>query len=87
MTVYVDGAKNKLGRMKMSHMLADSLDELHDIARKVGLKKEWFQENKTPHYDLCQSKRKLAIEFGAIEINNRKLVQLIHYWRESIILS
>lgn len=82
MSVYVDRAKNKLGRMKMSHMLADSLEELHEIAEKVGLKREWFQENKTPHYDLCQSKRKLAIKLGAIDVNNRELVQIIYYWRE-----
>ena len=81
MTVYVDHMQADLGRMKMSHMVADSLDELHDMARKIGLKREWFQDHETPHYDLCQSKRRLAISLGAVEIDNRKLVELIRSWR------
>ena len=81
MAVYVDKGKISYGRMKMCHMLADSLNELHDMARKLGLKREWFQDNKTPHYDICQAKRKLAIEFGAIEANRVKVVQLIRKYR------
>lgn len=78
MSVYVDKAQNPFGRMKMCHMVADSLEELHDMAKKIGMKREWFQDNKDhPHYDLSITKRKLAIQFGAIEIDNKQLVELI----------
>lgn len=50
----------------MSHMFADTEDELHAMAEKVGLRRAWFQSHRTPHYDLCQQKRKMAIDLGAI---------------------
>lgn len=81
MTVYVDKAKNKFGRMTMCHMLADSLDELHAMAEKIGLKREWFQPVSTPHYDLSMSKRSQAIKSGAVEIDNKKVVEIIRKYR------
>lgn len=82
MTVYVDAAQNPYGRMKMCHMMADSIEELHEMADKLGLKREWFQPESTPHYDICQAKRKLAIENGAIEADRYKIVELIRKYRE-----
>jgi hypothetical protein len=43
------------------------LRELHEIARKIGLKPEWFQTDnpRFPHYDLTASKRRLALLNGA----------------------
>lgn len=81
MPVYVDNGAHPYGRMKMAHMLADTMDELHEMAARVGLKREWFQNHDTPHYDLCQSKRRLAISFGAVEIDRRQVVKLIREWR------
>lgn len=81
MPVYVDKAANLLGRMRMSHMLADTLEELHAMAEHVGLKREWFQNHGTPHYDLCQAKRRLALGAGAVEIDRRQTVALIRAWR------
>ena len=76
MTVYVDDAKNKLGRMLMSHMIADSLDELHEMAVRIGLRREWFQSTSLPHYDVSQSKRMIAVKFGAILVTRRELVRI-----------
>lgn len=81
MAVYVDNAKNRLGRLKMAHMLADSLDELHAMADRVGLRREWFQGEGTPHYDLCQARRKLAVQAGAIELDRRGVVAVIRRLR------
>lgn len=53
-----------------SHMWADTLDELHAMAARVGMKKEWFQDHRVlPHYDLVTTKRALAIKLGAVEAN------------------
>lgn len=50
-------------------MLASDLDELHTLAAKIGLRRDWFQEEHTfPHYDLTASKRRLALQHGAIPI-------------------
>lgn len=81
MPVYVDNQQNPYGRMKMCHMLADSIPELHAMADKLGLKRVWFQDEGTPHYDICQAKRKLAISLGAIEADRRKVVELIRFYR------
>ena len=57
-------------------MMTDgNIEELHSFAKRIGLKREWFQDNKTsPHYDLMESKRKSAIKLGAIEISSREMV-------------
>jgi hypothetical protein len=67
--------------MLMSHMLADTDTELHAMAKRIGLKREWFQPRSTPHYDVSQSARQRAIACGAKEIGNRELVQLIRRMR------
>ena len=83
MPVYVDNEKYPVRRMLMCHMLADSLSELHEMADKIGVSRKWFQNKKngTPHYDICQSKRKLALKFGAIEADRKKTVDIIRLWR------
>jgi hypothetical protein len=82
MAVYVDGARNPLGRMLMSHMLADTEEELHAMAFAVGVDRRHFQQHGTSHYDICQSKRALAVRLGAIEVNRHDLVRLIRRLRE-----
>lgn len=82
MSVYVDKPVAQFGRMVMCHMLADSLDELHEMADKIDLPRKYFQKDvKTPHYDLCKSKRKLAVLHGAIEVSRRELGQIIRSMR------
>lgn len=66
------GAAKKHGKQWCHLWPADttpeSLQELHEVAQKIGLKRSYFQNHKWfPHYDLVPSKRKLAIERGAIE--------------------
>lgn len=57
------------------HMFCDAgeEDKLHAMAHSLGLKRAWFQSHsKTPHYDLVPSKRRMAINFGAVEIDARE---------------
>ena len=81
MTVYVDNGKHPYRGMKMCHMLADTLDELHGMAARVGLRRAWFQTRNTPHYDICQAKRAEAVRLGAVEIGRRQVAALIRHKR------
>ena len=84
MAVYVDSGKYPFRGMLMCHLLADSLDELHQMAEKIDMKRIWFQDHGTPHYDICQERRALAIKLGAIEIDRKKTVALIRMYRAQI---
>ena len=72
-TVYVDDMRAPYGRMLMSHMMADSEDELHAMADRIGVAQRWYQGD---HYDICQAKRRLAVAAGAVEVTPRELVRL-----------
>lgn len=74
--MYVDEAVWPFGRMVMCHMLADTDDELHAMADKLGVSRRWHQNTKYSHYDICKSKRALAVSFGAIEIDRRQFVTM-----------
>ncbi len=80
--VYVDSQKNAFRGMKMCHMMADTVEELHGMADRIGLKREWFQPKSIPHYDLSQSKRTMAVKLGAKEITSKEVVNLIKKHRE-----
>ena len=69
--------------MIMCHMMSKDLDALHAMADKIGIKRQWFQNKPggTPHYDICKSKRKLAVQNGAIECGREKIVEIIRHFR------
>lgn len=70
LAVYVDDMKAPLGRLLMSHMLADTDAELHAMADRIGVARRWFQGD---HYDVCQAKRALAIDAGAVPVALRTM--------------
>ena len=74
MTVYVDDMKAGYGSMKMCHLIADTDDELHAMADRIGVAREWHQAppHHDSHYDVALSKRALAIAAGAVEITWRQ---------------
>jgi hypothetical protein len=63
--IYVDDMRAKYGRLIMCHMLSDSNDELNEMADKIGVARKWHQGD---HYDICLTKKALAIKNGAKEI-------------------
>lgn len=77
MSVYVDDMyKYPTGQfrgMKMSHLMADTTEELLDMVKKIGVRKKWIQKPNTPyeHFDICMSKRELAVKNGAQEVTWR----------------
>ena len=76
MAVYIDNFQAAYRNMIMCHMIADTLNELHDMAEAIGIHRRHFQNKNRhhPHYDICRSKRELAIKLGAIELDCRELV-------------
>jgi len=72
--IYIDN-KGKLG---WSHLIADSIYELHDFAIKIGLKHEWFQAKpEKPHYDVKGMMRKRAIENGAKIVSSKEIIKVL----------
>ncbi|MDH0342127.1 DUF4031 domain-containing protein [Chromobacterium haemolyticum] len=79
MAVYVDDAIWPYGRMLMCHMLADTEAELHAMAERIGVARRHFQgwdKVSCAHYDICKSKRALAVTHGAIEVGRRGIVEV-----------
>ena len=73
MTVYVDAARWPLGRMLMCHMMSEDLEELHAMADTIGVARKHFQGD---HYDVCKSKRELALRNGAVEGTGRDMIAI-----------
>lgn len=86
MAVYVDDMQAAFRGMVMCHMVADSDDELHDMAAQIGVARKWHQKPGTPHshYDVCKSKRAAAIKLGAKQITRSELGHIIRQKRKAI---
>lgn len=83
MTVYVDAARIRFGRYRMNHMMADSTEELMEMAERLGLRAEWLQKAGQPdeHFDIASSKRQRAIRLGACPVAPEELVSVIRQRR------
>ena len=84
MTVYVDDMytreQGRFGRMRMSHMIADTEEELLAMADRIGVDRKWIQYPGVPHrvhFDIAMSKRRLAVQAGAVEITQRELALML----------
>lgn len=79
MAVFVDDMRAAYRSMKMCHMMADTTDELLAMAEKIGVAARHIQHAGTAkeHFDICQSKRALAIDNGAKSITLRQSGVLI----------
>lgn len=79
MTAYVDlpEFKKPNGRKWYAHMTADSLEELHQFAAQIGVKKHFFHRgSKYPHYDINEDQWIAAKYAGAICISSKELVKV-----------
>lgn len=58
----------------MCHMMADTDEELHDMADRIGVARRWFQRVPSGnHYDITKTKRTAAVAAGAVEITTREM--------------
>ena len=61
------------------HLVSADLKALHKFARKLGLKRQWFQdEDRYPHYDLTTIKMfHKALAHGAQECSSKDIIRLL----------
>lgn len=87
MTVYVDDMFRRAdvpngGRVVRGiwcHMVADTREELDEMAVRIGMRLSWIQKPGTAHehYDVTKARRAAALEAGAVELPIRSAE-----WRE-----
>ncbi len=65
--IYTDG----------KHLISTDINELHEFARQIGLKREWFQDHRHPHYDIMGRKFNHAITSGAVLVTTRILIKIL----------
>lgn len=89
MAVYVDEIRDYTRVAKMRglrhthwcHLTADTEQELHTFAARLGLRRSWFQKKSDRdyrwHYDIVPSKRAQAVRLGAQEVDRQFIGQLM----------
>lgn len=70
MSVYVDDMRAPYRGMIMCHMIADTEEELHQMADAIGVARRWYQGD---HYDIRLAMRTKAVKLGAIELTRMEL--------------
>ena len=77
MAVYVDPIREHPpfhGWTLWCHMIADDEAELHAMALRIGMRREWYQGD---HYDLRPEGRARAIAAGAAEMSTREMARRV----------
>lgn len=63
---------------RQGHLASESLDDLHDFARRIGLRRHWFHNKRGrnhPHYDLTTERViARAIKGGAKLVRSRTIL-------------
>ncbi|MCI0336189.1 MAG: DUF4031 domain-containing protein [Acidobacteria bacterium] len=75
---FYNGARGpmRFRHRRCGHLVSDSsLEELHEFAECLGLRREWLQVKSIPHYDLTGEVYGLALERGAILVSSREIVR------------
>jgi hypothetical protein len=85
--VYVDDMAAPFGRMKMSHLIADTTEELLAMVDAIGVQRQWIQHAGTykEHFDISQSKRQLALAHGAQPITWKEYARKVGARRTQIL--
>ena len=62
------------------HLVAGSIEELHEFAEVIGLNRCWFQNKRKknqPHYDVRGNNIRLAISHGAVRVCRKELFMFL----------
>ena len=88
MAVYVDNVRINWRGRQWCHLVADSLDELHQFAKSLGLRRAWFQAHASlPHYDVTIEVRIVALSRGAVAADRRTLISRGHQLKQELLAS
>lgn len=75
MAVYVDRARVSFKGREWCHLMADTLEELHDFAKMLAIDARLFHRTASyPHYDITLEMRILVIAHGAIDADRRMII-------------
>jgi len=81
-TCYVDAVREYpdagLRHTRFCHLLADTREELHELADDLGIPRRYFQDHPWRwHHDLPEPLRERAIALGAREVTLREVGLLL----------
>ena len=86
MTVYVDSEEIQWRGRRWCHLVADSLEELHHFAARLGLQRRWFQERSFyPHYDVTVAVRTRALRIGAVDADRETIIACCNVIRSEML--
>ena len=81
MAVYLDDFRVRWRGREWSHLTADSGEELHEFAERLGVPRRGFHHNPDrpwkDHYDIPEALREAALRMGAKEIGRREAVRML----------
>lgn len=85
MPVYIDDYNAPYGRMIMCHMMADTHQELVNMAVHIGIHTKWIQKEGTiyEHFDVCLQMKQRAIKLGAVQMTAKEMVKKLIMDRRS----
>lgn len=86
MPVYIDDMNAEKDGMIFCHMLADTHEELMQMAALIGLKPAWLQHEGThkEHFDITIGKKRLALARGAQAITYKDAGAFVKRKREAL---
>ena len=88
MTVYVDDFSVPWRGDRWSHLIADTAEELHAFAARLGLQPRQFHHKPgrpwNDHYDVPEAKRRQAIGLGARPVSSAEAVRILRGRRQAL---
>jgi hypothetical protein len=92
LTCYVDAVRSYPGRglrhTEFCHLLADTREELHDMADALGIPRRFFQDHAWRwHHDLPEHLRARAVALGAREVTMHEVGELLRRRRAGLAAS
>jgi Protein of unknown function (DUF4031) len=79
--VYLD--RHEWRGRQLSHVVADSLPELHAFMERLPCpRKKFHNKPGKPHYDLAGDCVEEAIAHGAVLVSTREIVRVLRRWSQ-----